>query len=259
MTRTLILIALLPLHAVVAAGPLFETVPVFPVAPANRPNYRIPSILQASNGDLLIVAERRNDGIGDIGNHDIVMKRSRDKGRTWGAEQVIFDDGDHVCTDITVGLDRGSGKLWLFFLRDKKKYAHFTSTDSGVTWQGPVMIHGQVTRPEWDKLEGKADEGADPSSAGRGAAWAKGWAQRYGCGPGNAIVVVQSGVKPGRIIVPARHREDIGGGKLRSFAHAFFSDDHGATWKLGGNIGLNTSECQLTELANGDVMVMSRN
>ena len=32
MTRTLILIALLPLHAVVAAGPLFETAPVFPLA-----------------------------------------------------------------------------------------------------------------------------------------------------------------------------------------------------------------------------------
>ena len=257
--RTLaFLTALLPMSAL-AAEPLFETTLVFPAAPGNKPNYRIPSIVQAPNGDLLVIAEKRNDGIGDIGNHDIVMKRSRDKGKTWGAEQVIFDDGDRVCTDLTVGLDRGTGKLWLFFLRDKKKYAHFTSTDSGATWQGPVMIHDQVTRPEWDALQGKADEGADPSSAGRGAMWAKGWAQRYGCGPGNAITVLQAGAKAGRIIVPARHREDIGGGKLRSFAHTFFSDDHGATWNLGGNIGLHTSECQLTELANGDVRVMSRN
>ena len=168
-----LLAALLPLTAV-AAEPLFETTLVFPVAPANKPNYRIPSILQAPNGDLLIFAEKRNDGIGDIGNHDIVMKRSRDKGRTWSEEQIIFDDGDRVCTDITVGLDRGTGKLWLFFLRDKKKYAHFTSADSGATWQGPVMIHEQVTRAEWDKLQGKADEGADPSSGGRGAVWARG-------------------------------------------------------------------------------------
>ena len=258
MNRRFAVLALLLLWSVslsAAAEPIFETTLVFPNAPANRPNYRIPSIIQAPNGDVLIICEKRNDGIGDIGNHDIVMKRSRDKGRTWSAEQVIFDDENRVCTDITVGLDRGTGKLWLFFLRDKKKYAHFTSTDSGTTWQGPVMIHEQVTRPEWDKLQGKEDDGTDPSSTGRGAAWAKGWAQRYGCGPGNAMVVLKSG----RMIVPARHREDIGGGKLRSFAHTFFSDDHGATWKLGGNIGINTSECQLTELANGDVMVMSRN
>lgn len=258
MTRTLILIALLPLHAAVGVEPLFETTPVFPVAPANKPNYRIPSIIQAPNGDVLIVAERRNDGIGDIGNHDIVMKRSSDKGKTWGAEQMIFDDGTSTSTDLTVGIDRTSGKLWLFFLRDKKQYDYFTSSDSGATWQGPVSIHAQVTKPEWDQLKGKAED-ADPLSAGRGAIWARGWAQRYGCGPGNAMIQLQAGAKKGRLLVPGRHREDIGKGRLRSFSHTFYSDDHGATWKLGGNIGLHTSECQLVELANGDVRVMSRN
>src|SRR5258708_28225012 len=68
-----------------------------------------------------------------------------------------------------------------------------------------------------------------------------------------------AGSKAGGVIGAARHREDIGGGKLRRFAHTFYSDDHGATWKLGGTIGLNTSECQFVELANGDVMVVSRN
>ena len=237
---------------------LFETTLVFPATPGNKPNYRIPSIIQAPNGDMLIIAERRNDGIGDIGDHDIVMKRSRDKGKTWSAEQMIFDDGTSTSTDLTVGIDRSNGKLWLFFLRDKKQYDYFTSSDSGATWHGPVSVHGQVTKPEWDQLKG-SDEDADPSSGGRGAMWAKGWVQRYGCGPGNAMIQLQSGAKAGRLIVPGRHREDIGGGKLRSFSHTFFSDDHGATWKLGGTIGLHTSECQLVELANGDVRVMSRN
>ncbi len=240
-----------------AAAPLFETTLIFPNAPKNKPNYRIPSILQAPNGDILIIAEKRNDGIGDIGNHDIVLKRSRDKGKTWGTEQVIFDDENRVSTDLTVG--RVGDKLWLFFLRDKKKYAYFTSIDSGATWQGPVMIHEQVTKPEWDKLKGMGDEEESENPKGHAAQWAKGWFQRYGCGPGNAVVALQSGPKAGRIIVPARHREDTGKGRLRSFAHTFFSDNYGATWKLGGNIGVNTSECQLVELANGDVMVMSRN
>lgn len=239
-----------------AAAPLFETTQVFPFARGNKPNYRIPSIIQAPNGDILIIAEKRNDGIGDIGNHDIVLKRSRDKGKTWSVERVIFDDDDHTSTDITIGQDRSHHRLWLFFLRDKKKFNYFTSDDSGVTWQGPVSIHEQVIKPEWDHLtSAKAEEDADPSSGGRGSQWARGWYQRYGVGPGNAMIQLKSG----RLLVPARHREDIGKGRLRSFAHCFYSDDHGGNWKLGGTIGLNTSECQLVELANGDVRVMSRN
>jgi sialidase-1 len=243
-----------------AGEPLFEATEAFPVAPQNKPNYRIPAILQAPGGDLLIFAEKRNDGPGDIGNHDIVMKRSSDRGKTWNAEQVIFDDEDRVSTDITVGIDRETRKIWLFFLRDKKKYACFTSTDDGQTWQGPTSLHEQVTKPEWDSLQGKPDpnhNGKPPR--GRMAIWEKGWAQRYGCGTGNAMIQLRSAPHKGRLVVPARHREDAGRGRLRTIAHCFISDDHGATWRLGGAIGLNASECQLVELADGEVMVVARN
>jgi sialidase-1 len=89
--------------------------------------------------------------------------------------------------------------------------------------------------------------------------WEAGWLQRYGVGPGNAVVQLRAGEHSGRLIVPARHREDVGGGRLRTVAHCFLSDDHGATWRLGGNIGLHASECQLVELADGAVMVVARN
>jgi len=251
--KTLLALLLLAGSAI-AAEPLFETVEVFPLTPDNKPNYRIPGILRAPNGDILIFAEKRNDGPGDIGNHDIVLKRSSDLGKTWSAEQVIFDDENRVCTDLTVGLDESKRKIWLFFLRDKKQFYAFTSADSGVTWDGPVSIHAQVTKPEWDTLKGREEESEGPPK-GRMAIWEQGWAQRYGVGPGKAMVQLKSG----RLLVPARHREDTGKGRLRSFAHTFYSDDHGASWKLGGTIGIHTSECQLVELANGEVMVMSRN
>ena len=241
------------------AAPLFETTCIFPLTPDNKPNYRIPAILLAPDSSLIIFAEKRNDGPGDIGNHDIVMKRSRDLGRTWSAEQVIFDDESRVCTDITVGIDRDTKRMWLFFMRDKKQFTCFTSDDSGATWQGPTSIHAQVTKPEWDTLKGKDDVEEVKNPKGRMAMWEKDWDQRYGCGPGNGIVQLSSGPKKGRLIVSARHREDTGKGRLRSFAHTFYSDDHGASWKLGCNIGMHTSECQLVELADGNVMVVSRN
>ncbi|MEZ5386674.1 MAG: sialidase family protein [Prosthecobacter sp.] len=237
-----------------AAEPLFETQCLFALTPNNKPNYRIPGIIQAPNGDILVICEKRNDGPGDIGNHDIVMKRSVDMGKTWSDEILILDDEDRVCTDLTLGLDRETKKLWLFFLKDKKQFAHLTSTDNGLTWTGPVVIHDQVIQPKWQTLKGKAEESkGNPKS--HAVQWEKGWAQRYGCGPGKAMIQLKSG----RLLVPARHREDIGKGRLRSFAHCFYSDDHGASWKLGGTIGLNTSECQFVELNDGSVRVISRN
>ena len=239
-----------------AAEPLFETTPLFPLKPKNKPNYRIPSIIQAPNGDILVICERRIDGPGDIGNHDIVMKRSADHGKTWSEEILILDDENRVCTDLTVGLDRETKQLWLFFLKDKKQYAHLTSSDNGLSWQGPVVIHDQVIKPEWQTLQGKGDDDeprGNPKS--HAVQWEKGWVQRYGCGPGNAMIQLKSG----RLLVPGRHRADIGKGRLRSFAHSFYSDDHGASWHLGGTIGIHTSECQFVELTNGDVRVISRN
>ncbi|MEN3941087.1 sialidase family protein [Prosthecobacter sp. SYSU 5D2] len=245
---------LLPAFPLSAAKPLFETVCLFPITPDNKPNYRIPGLLLAANGDLLAIVERRNDGPGDIGNHDIVMKRSSDQGRTWSDEILIFDDESRVCTDLTLGRNQ-SGKLWIFFLRDKKRFVHLSSTDHGQTWTGPVDIHSQVTLPEWDTLKGKPTTEPVKNPKGRMALWEKDWEQRYGCGPGKAMVQLKSG----RIVVPARHREDTGKFRLRSFAHCFYSDDQGATWKLGGTIGMHTSECQLMELADGRLMVISRN
>jgi sialidase-1 len=242
-----------------AGEPLFETTRVFALTPDNKPNYRIPAILQAPDASIIIFAEKRNDGPGDIGNHDVVMKRSTDKGRTWSTEQVIFDDEKRVCTDITVGIDRDTKEIWLFLLRDKKEYISFTSADSGATWKGPTSIHSQVTKPEWDALKGKDNEDAPTNPKGRMAMWEKDWDQRYGVGPGNAMVQLSSGPKKGRLIVPARHREDTGKGRLRTYSHTFYSDDHGATWKLGGSMGMYTSECQLMELADGNVTVVSRN
>ena len=254
MTRSILIFILASLGALRAAEPLFETQCLFALTPNNKPNYRIPGIIQAPNGDILAFCERRNDGPGDIGNHDIVMKRSADRGKTWSGEILVLDDEDRVCTDLTLGLDRETKMLWLFFLKDKKQFAHLTSADNGLTWIGPVVIHDQVIKPEWQTLKGKDEEsGGNPKS--HAVQWEKGWVQRYGCGPGNAMIQLKSG----RLLVPARHREDTGKGRLRSFAHAFYSDDHGATWKLGGTIGMHTSECQFVELNDGSVRVISRN
>ena len=98
-----------------AAEPLFETQRLFELTPKNKPNYRIPSIIQAPNGAILVICEKRNDGPGDIGNHDIVMRRSADKGKTWSNEIVILDDEDRVCTELwshLTAISEDGGVMW---------------------------------------------------------------------------------------------------------------------------------------------------
>jgi sialidase-1 len=230
----------------IPATPLFETVTVYPATPNNRPNYRIPTLATAPNGDLLLFTEKRNDGIGDIGNHDLGLIRSSDQGHTWGAEQVIYDDGPRTTADSTVCIDRERGRIFLFFLRDKAEFAYFSSDDNGHAWQGPVMIHAAVTRPEWEKNAA----GSQPDKSRR---------HIYGVGPGAGAIQLTQGPKKGRLLVPARHREDIGNGKTASFSHVFFSDDHGVTWHLGATVAQNGNECRLEELSDGTVMMNMRN
>lgn len=241
-----LLLALLPAQEA-AAAPLFETTTVHAATPDNRPNYRIPALAVAPNGDLLLFTEKRNDGIGDIGNHDLVVVRSPDLGRTWGPPVVIFDDGDNTATDSTVCIDRERGRIFLFFLRNKTHYHYFASDDQGLTWQGPVSIHDAVTRPEWEK---------DPRTARPVAARER--QHLYGVGPGAGGIQLTQGPKKGRLLVPARHRDLLADGTAASFSHVFFSDDHGATWRLGPTVVAHGGECRLVELSDGTVMMNMR-
>lgn len=262
--RALIFISwMIFIHGMVAA-PVFETREIFPSAPDNKPNYRIPSIIRAPNGDTLAIVEKRNHGIGDVGNTDIVMRCSSDLGKTWSAIRVILDDGPNTSTDITPCVDWDTKRLYVFFLRDKKRFCYIYSDDSGKTWSGMVDIHASVTKPEWETVGLKPGRARDSSvdretgKTSKAAEWKRNWMQRYGIGPGSAATQLRTGPLKGRLIVPARHNEQVGK-SLVGFTHVFYSDDHGKTWRLGAsNIIKYGNESRLVELANGDLMINAR-
>lgn len=207
--------------------------------------FRIPSIVLAPNGDLLAFAEGRVNGRGDSGDIDLVMRRSRDGGRTWSDLEVVWDDGAETCGNPCPVVDRETGAILLLMTRnlgrdrepaiiaqesEGTRTVHVTrSTDSGATWSEPEDITAAAKRPDWT------------------------W---YATGPG-AGIQLERGEHAGRLVIPCDHIE---AGTRHYYSHVIFSDDHGATWQLGGSSPRHrVNECEVVERADGSLLLNMRN
>jgi Neuraminidase (sialidase) len=96
-------------------------IPVFISGAEGHQSYRIPAIIGLSNGDLLAFAEGGVQGAADFGDINIVMKRSTDKGKTWGTLQTVADNdslqaGNAADTrrrdNLTLRISYDEGKTW---------------------------------------------------------------------------------------------------------------------------------------------------
>lgn len=95
-----------------APAPALSLIDVYQAGAGGYHTFRIPSLIAAGDGTLLAFAEGRKAGAGDAGDIDLVLKRSRDGGRTWSALQVIGDNGPNTFGNPCPVLDRattGSG------------------------------------------------------------------------------------------------------------------------------------------------------
>ncbi len=199
--------------------------------------FRIPAIVRAANGDLLAFAEGRKSSRSDTGDIDLLLRRSTDGGKTWGALQVIWDDAGNTCGNPCPVVDEKTGHILLLSTHNlgvDKEHAIMEGTsqagrtvwllrslDHGATWSAPANISATTKRPDWT------------------------W---YATGPGVGIQL-KHGPHAGRLVIPSDHNyNDAASGKSLRASHAIFSDDGGATWQLGGTIKPDMNECQVVEL-----------
>ena len=208
-----------------------EQVDVFTSGSEGYHTYRIPGIVLTGEGTLLAFCEGRKTGRGDHGDLDLVLRRSSDGGKTWQPMQLVYEEGGTA--KITIGnpcpvVDRKTGTIWLPFCRDNDRVFITKSSDDGRSWAEPVEITPHVKKPEW------------------------GW---YATGPGHGIQLTG-----GRLLVPCDCRDSKGSGDWgkRGRSHVFYSDDHGATWKLGGVTEAGMNECEVVELADGALLLSMR-
>lgn len=213
--------------------------PIFTAGEGGYHTYRIPSLIVTKEKTLLAFCEGRKNGRGDAGDIDLVLRRSTDGGKTWGKTQVVWDDGTNTCGNPCPVVDAATGTIWLLLTHNLGKDTEAEivggtgdgsrtvwiskSTDDGVTWAKPVEITKDVKKPEWT------------------------W---YATGPGIGIQT-----KSGRLVIPCDSKSEKG--KVRE-SHVIFSDDRGATWKLGGVVGPGCNESQVAELDDGTLLLNMR-
>jgi sialidase-1 len=218
--------------------------PLYEAGQGGYAAYRIPALLVSKHGTLLAFCEGRRHGLADSGAIDIVLRRSEDGGRTWGPLQVVRTAGADSCSGPCPVLDRDTGVIHLLMTRNLGQDREgqilagtsrasptvwaSTSEDDGATWTQPREITAAAKPHDWT------------------------W---YATGPGIGIQI-QRGPCRGRLVVPCDHAQ---AGTRAYYSHVILSDDHGATWRLGGVCPHSaTNECQVAELSDGRLMLNMR-
>lgn len=207
--------------------------------------FRIPALITTQKGTLLAFAEGRKKNCGDSGDIDLVLRRSADGGKIWSPLQVIWNDSTNTCGNPVPVQDVNSGRIFLISTwnngadhekqirtqtgKDGRRVFVLSSDDDGKSWSAPKEITAFVKLPDWT------------------------W---YATGPCHGLQITQGKYK-GRLVVPVNHVEAA---TNKNFVHTIYSDDHGATWKLGNNVPQDgTNEVTAAELSNGKLMLNSRN
>lgn len=232
---------------------------------ANNFYYRIPALTYLGNGMVLAAWDGRPGSAADAPNpNSIVQRRSTDGGRTWGPVQVIAAGHAGDATGAKYGYsdpsyihDAEAGKVFAFFVYSKDQgffgsqfgnddtdrnvisSAVIESSDGGLTWSEPRLIT-DVTKPGASKTNPAAgDVRSNFASSGEG-------------------VQLKYGPHKGRLI--QQYAGDIrqADGTNRIQAYSVYSDDHGATWHKGANVGDRMDENKTVELSDGRVLLNSR-
>lgn len=238
----LMMAAMVAAMAVAAEKDVLQQVDLWKQGDDGVHTYRIPALLETRKGTLLAVVDARYENSRDLpGRIALVMRTSRDKGKTWSAVRVIRKVEQGGVGDASLLLDRKTGRVWCFHAygppgigfptakpgertgaNTLQSHAMY-SDDDGETWSQAVDLTPQIKDPAWEAMF--------PTSG------------------------THFQTSKGRYVVPMVVR---GGDKVVR-AHNAYSDDGGKTWKMGAAIGDKTDESKAVELAGGTVLQNMRN
>lgn len=237
-----------------------------PFEPTSANKYRIPAVVVANNGNIIVFADDRYSHGSDIGFGggaiDIVYKISKDGGKTWGDKKIILplsqaganenNKGDPVvfkCKNGDLVVLAIAGGAWFSAPRVPSVLVMSKSTDNGETWSAWKKVGEESlwkAGPFADKAQPTFIRKAFTAS-GKGLT----------LNSGRLMAAMLAGVNNGS------------GGHAGQAALCIYSDDNGETWKPGGYVNtVNASSANngqinepkiIAELNDGTIVMSIRN
>lgn len=242
MTRLTVAIAGLCVVVSASAQPSLES-QVIATAGVGSPFYRIPALTTTTAGTVLAAYDARPTLADLPGPLSIVMRRSRDAGRTWSPQTLVRrGPAPEGYGDPSFIVDRVNGRVFLFHAASLQQgffgaksgnrdddpdvlHADYGySDDDGVTWTWRRLT-STIKQPDWGGLFAASGEGTQ----------------------------LRFGTRAGRLLQPYVVRRDG-----RNWAATAYSDDHGATWQMGALVGPDADESKVVELSDGRLMLTIR-
>ena len=223
--------------------------------------YRIPAIVQAKNGDLIAINDRRWRGH-DIGLNyanrysesiDVIARRSKDRGNTWESELTLLQ-GDGVAQsnscaygDAAVVADTLSNKILIMTAAGYYSYANNSTTNRirmSRTW-----LEYDAANDEWT-VSGPTDISDDIYGLFNSSSNAQ-----------NGMFFASGRITQSRIVKVGNYYRLYAAALTRAGIFAFYSDDFGATWNVLGSASTAASsgdEPKTEELPDGSVLLSVR-
>ncbi len=142
-----------------------QEVPVFVSGTGGYESYRIPALITLRDGTLLAFCEGRKHGAADFGDIDILLKKSKDKGITWGTPQLVvnYDSlqaGNAAPVVVITDPAYPQGRIFLFYNTGNndegeiragnglREAWYITSADGGQNWSPGSQYHYAGTQTQ---------------------------------------------------------------------------------------------------------------
>ncbi len=207
------------------------------------PVFRIPALAVTTSGTLLAAYDARPT-MADVPSHiALVLRRSRDGGATWGERVVVrADSAPFGFGDPSFVVDGSTGRVWLFHVASVRQ--GFSGSSTGVRDDDPNVLHADVS---WSDDDGSTWEHRRLTSMIKDSSWG-GIFATSGLG-----IQLQRGLYAGRLIQQFVIRK-----QGANYGASVFSDNHGATWRMGALVGPGVDENKVVELSDGTVQLNAR-
>jgi sialidase-1 len=197
--------------------------------------YRIPAVIVAPDGALLLFCEARRESLRDASPTDMVLRRSLDGGATWLPLQTLaHGEGSDAIMNPCAVVERSSGTVFLCCCNtnrtargEHRRHLLLASRDAGATWTTVAALGDRIAAYD----------------------------DTFVPGPGVGIQA-----RTGRLIIPGyTSPEKIDAqGETGFRSRVLYSDDRGQTWRLGQPVSADTDEAQVVELADGRLLLNMR-